>query len=276
MKNFSTWFVVGSFALCGCGDEAAPPHKSVPEVNKPKEESEVKDNSAAEARAILDRAIQAHGGEKKLAQLRVMRIKQSVKSEPFPGQGKVTVWMEGWWQAPNQSKIVSQFEINGNKTTEIRVINGDQGWSSTNGMLSTMSANSLAEEKEMLYAQNVTHLLAIKEGTPELAVLKKEQMVEGKPVVGVRIKSKGHREVVLYFDKETHLLKKRKRFVRSLDREKLIPQEAIFSDYDRKAGVMHHNKLTVMENGATGMEAEVHEVQFLPKIPDEEFRKPEK
>src|SRR5438445_725224 len=76
----------------------------------------------------------------------------------------------------------------------------------------------------------------VKEKGVELSSLA-ETKVDGKPAVGVVVKSKGHRDVKLYFDKASGLLVKREHPVVDPSTGKEVVQEVLFRDYQDKDGL---------------------------------------
>ena len=136
-----------------------------------------------------------------------------------------------------------------------------------------MNADQLAEQKEVQHASYVTSLLPIKGVGYTLAPLA-EAKVAGRPAVGVKVSSKGHRDVSLYFDKATGLCVKRAH--RILDSSgKEVLQEVVFSDFKDVDGVKHFQKITAFRNGQKMIEGEVTELKFFDKLEEKLFAKPE-
>ena len=76
-----------------------------------------------------------------------------------------------------------------------------------------MPAAQVAELKEQKYAEGLDRLLDLRDARFVLEVLKEEIEVDGRPAVGIKVSSEGHRDVELYFDHSTWLLLKRKQTV---------------------------------------------------------------
>src|SRR5438874_1667629 len=79
-------------------------------------------------RAVVEKAIQAHGGADKVAKLRVMRIKVEGTMSLAPGPPDVPFVIEDWWQMPDQYKTISRFELGGKKVSQTQAIDGQSGW----------------------------------------------------------------------------------------------------------------------------------------------------
>ena len=93
----------------------------------------------ADPKAIVVRAIEAHGGEAKLAHFNAEQAKTrgtvhvGGKSIPFIGETYV--------QLPSQFKSVMSYELDGKKRSMIQVLDGEKGWISFDG--TTKSASTV-------------------------------------------------------------------------------------------------------------------------------------
>jgi hypothetical protein len=88
------------------------------------------------------------------------------------------------------------------------VLNGDKGWIEGGGETRAMTPEELKNAQEDNYAGWVAALTPlVKDKTFTLATIG-ETNVDNRPAVGVRVSADKHRDVNLYFDKETNLLAK--------------------------------------------------------------------
>jgi hypothetical protein len=225
------------------------------------------------ARAIVAKAIDAQGGEAKVAKLRTLRIKVEGTTELVTGQPNLSFTIEDTWQMPNRYKTESSFQLMGKKFTQTQVIDGDKGWIQSDGRVEDMPKDALAEMKEQKYAEDLDRLGFLSEKSTELSVLD-EIKVEGKPAVGVLVKSKGHRDVKLYFDSASGLLVKREQRVLDPSSSKEVRQEVIFSDYQEKDGLRHYKKIVALRGGKKVIDARVTDVEFFEKLDAKVFAKP--
>jgi hypothetical protein len=223
--------------------------------------------------SVIERAIVAQGGAEKVARLRTMRIKMDGKTDRIPGMLESPVTIEDTWQMPNQYKSVFTFEVGGKKFTPTRVIDGDKGWIDVMGETQEMSKEVIAEMKEQWYAEGLDRLGFLKDKGLELSLLQ-EIKIENKPANGVLVRTKGHRDVKLYFDKETGLLVKRENKLDEGGKELL--QEVFFSDYEEKKGLKHYRKIVTHHDGKKFIEATVVELEYFDKLDSSVFAKPEK
>ena len=97
-----------------------------------------------------------------------------------------------------------------------------------------------------------------------------------KPAAGVLIKSKGHKDLSMYFDKETGRLAKVEHRTVEGQTGKEITEERIILEYGKpgKEGMPLPKKVLVKRDGEKFMEAEVLEAKPLEKLDDSEFTKP--
>src|SRR5262249_41687422 len=116
-------------------------------------------DDAAEARAIIDKAVQAVGGEAKVA---------GRKAEPQKGRGKFhgpagVVSFTGDWTVslPDRLRQETESESDGRKFRAVRVIAGDQGWLRVNDSVMELDKDALAAEREQMYAAWVASLLPL-------------------------------------------------------------------------------------------------------------------
>jgi hypothetical protein len=225
------------------------------------------------ARAIVEKGIEAQGGEAKIAKLRTMRIKVEGTTTLIPGQPQLPFALEDTWQMPDRYKTVSSFQLMGKKFTETQVIDGDKGWIQADGQVQDMPKDALAEMKEQKYGEDLDRLGFLSDKGIELSGLD-EMKVDGKPAAGVLVKSKSHRDVKLYFDKAGGLLVEREQRVLDPSLGKEVRQEVLFGDYREEGGLKHYHKIVVLRDGKKLIEAKVTEVEFFETLDAKVFAKP--
>jgi hypothetical protein len=221
-------------------------------------------------RAIVEKAIQAQGGETNLARLRTMRIKVEGTAALVPGQPECPFTMEDTWQMPNRYKTSSTFQFQGQKVAQTQVIDGDKGWIQANDQTQIMPREALDEMKEQKYAEDLDRLTFLTETNNEILAVDPIE-VDGKPAIGVLVKSKGHREVRLYFDKTSGLLVKREQRLLDPLSGKEVLQEVIFSDYQEKDGLKHYRKIVALRDRKKVIDAKVTEIKFFDKLDEKVF-----
>jgi hypothetical protein len=228
-------------------------------------------DDGATARALVDKAVQAQGGEAQLAKWPAATAK--VKGT-FHGLGAAVAFTgEVAVQGPDRQKIDIEAEADGQKFRLVHVLNGDKGWVRFNDDTEEMDKEELAEAQEEAYAEWVTTLVPLKDKAFTLAPAG-EVNVEKRPALGVRVSRKGRRDVNLYFDKETGLLVKTESRVKDEQSGQEVTEETLLSDYKEVQGTKQAMKFTVRRDGKPYLEGEITECRLAEKLDDGVFAKP--
>ena len=224
-------------------------------------------------RALVEKAIKAHGGTEQVAKLRVMRIKAEGTISPVPGQPAMSFVIEDYWQMPDQYKTTTHYELGGKKVSQRQAIDGQTGWLQVDGQVRDLPEDAVAEMREQKHAEDLDRLGFLGDKGVDLTALG-EANVDGRTAVGVVVKSKGHRDVKLYFDKESGRLVKREHTVFDGGTGKDVVQEVVFGDYRETDGVPHYRTLTAYRGGKKFVDAKIVEVEFFDKLDKKVFAKP--
>lgn len=219
----------------------------------------------ADARKIADQAIQAAGGEANLARHKAATWKGKGN---FYGFGDGVPYTGEWCiQGDDQFKM----DIAG---TFVLVVNRNQGWIVEQGTPRELTKDEMAEQKESMYASAVIHRLPLKQRGITLTSLGEEKVGE-RPAVGVKVASAGHRDISLYFDKDTHLVVKAAFKVKAREQgDKEVLQETYFSDYKDVDGIKMAMKEVIKRDGKNYVDGESFDVQLPEKLDDKVFSKP--
>lgn len=227
-----------------------------------------------DAKAIVAKAIKAHGGAEALTKFKAGQSKSKGKIT-LPTVGETDFTEETSFQMPDKFKENLELDINGNKVKVVTIANGDKISIDANGTEVPVTDAIKKALTEARYARKVARLSNLmKDKDVQLAGLG-EVKVEGKPAVGVRVSSKGHNDISLYFDKETHLLAKWEHRTVDGNSGKEITVERIVLEYHKKDkdGFVLPKKVVVKHDGEKFMEGEVSEAKMLEKLDDSEFNK---
>jgi hypothetical protein len=179
------------------------------------------------------------------------------------------------FHAPPNGKITTTLGPFGVAVADVVVITkGDRTWRRIGGITGEVTGR---EREEMLdggyRSRKVRFLLPIvKEPGFELSLLP-EVNVSDRPAVGVRVKSKGHRDIDVYFDKENGRLVKTESWVLPPGKPPVV-LEQVFSDYRDFDGVKMATKFTKYENKQRTSVEEITELTFVDQIDEREFEKP--
>ena len=209
----------------------------------------------AAARALVEKAVQAHGGAARLAKLPA--VTATIKGT-FHGFGEA-VPFTGATAADGADRHRAEFaaEAGGQKFRLVHVLRGDRGWVKVDDETQELDKDALAEAREEAHAVWVATLAPLKDPAFGLAPLG-EVEVEKRPAAGVKVSCKGRRDVNLYFDKETGLLVKTEARVQDDDGREMT-EETILADYREVQGTKQAMKFTVRRDGKPYLEGEVVE-----------------
>ncbi|HEY7312843.1 MAG TPA: hypothetical protein VH643_25995 [Gemmataceae bacterium] len=223
------------------------------------------------ARAILERAVKAHGGAEALGRIKAERIKLKgslvLRGHSVPFTDETTV------QFPSQYKHLIQTNDGVDKHTILQVVNGDKIYIAIDDKAlpaDTALRSEIRTGIELRRAQRLVPLLEDK--SYQLAVLD-ELKVNDRPALGVRVTGRGRKEMRLYFDKE-HGLLVRAEFPLDDGKGKQVRQHFFFGDYKDIGGYRRYTKVKAYRDGKQVMEAELLDVKTFDKIDDSEFAKP--
>jgi hypothetical protein len=220
---------------------------------------------AEEPKEIIEKAIKATGGEEKLAKF---------KAQTWAAKGTYYGAGEGQpYTAEYAVQLPDKIRVD-IKNVFILVYDGDKGWMKMGDNAQEMTAEQLAEQKEQQHAHYITTLLPLKGQDYTLATLG-DSKVGDHPVVGVKVSSKGRRDVNLYFDKDTNLLAKGEWTVKAMEEGgKEVMQETLYSDYKDVEGVKVPMKIVLNRDGKKYVESENSDVKPADKLDESLFGKP--
>jgi hypothetical protein len=223
------------------------------------------------ARALLARAIKAHGGDKALAGLATLQRL---------GKGKVYAHLNApftavlLYQLPHRSKIALDVDYKGKTHAYIEVLDGKKGWvKNFTGKTNPMDDQALTEAQQMLTVERAIGLVALQDSSYKLSAVGASK-VGDRDAVGLRVEKKGCRDVNLFFDKETHLLLKAEYRALDLDKQE-VTQEKFFSDYQTlSSGAKVPGKMVLKNDGKNFVEIEITETTPVERHDDGAFVQP--
>jgi hypothetical protein len=222
-------------------------------------------------RAVLEKAVKAHGGEQKLARLQAVRMKSTGTVQVNGAAARFTA--DSCSRLPDRSKVTLLLEIGDVKLTLVQVLNGKRAWSNLEGETEELGGERLAEQQARMHLSHVCSLLPLlKDRNFTLSPLG-EVKVNDRPAVGVRAEHKGQKDINLYFDRDSGLLLKSER--RGLDlNQKEVTRETFYSAYREVEGLRQAMKLLIHHDGQRYMEMEITELTCEDSIDDGEFARP--
>ena len=231
----------------------------------------VRADDAADARAIVEKGVKAQGGQEKLAKLNAHIIKFKGNfhgmGQAIPMTGEITSL------GKDRVKMDAEVEAGGMKFRVVNVIAGDKGWSKIGDALMELDKDQLAEAQHQAYSGWVATLAPLVNKEFKLSTTG-EMEIENKPALGVKVKREGHRDMDLYFDKQTGLLVKFEHRVKDEGSGQEVTEEFFPSDYKDVEGTKQSMKFVVKRDGKPFIDGELSEYQLLEKVDDSVFAKP--
>jgi hypothetical protein len=221
-------------------------------------------------KAIIEKAIKAHGGEEKMLKMAMVRTKGTGALEV--NGVNVTATVDSI-STPDKLRTDMSLDFMGQQITTKQVFDGEKGWVSGIGMTLELTGPLLEELKQTVAAKRVESLVPLLRDKMYTLSPAGETTVDGKKAVGVKVSAKGLRDSTLYFDKDSGLLVKSVRRMLNL-LQKEVEGETIYSDFKDIGGVKVATKMIVHQDGKKFMEAQITEVKVLDKVEPSDFAKP--
>jgi hypothetical protein len=224
-----------------------------------------------EARALIERAVKAHGGAEALSRIHADKVK-------FKGtlviQGHTApIVVETTTQLPSKYKCIIEMNHNGDRHTIVHVVNGDKIYVTLDGRAPKLERAQESEIRNGLELERAKRLLPLLEDKSyQLAVIE-DITVNDRPAAGVRISGRGRKEMRLYFDKEYGLMVRAENRIDD-GKDKEIRQHFFFGDFKEIGGYKRPTKLRAFRDGKQIMEVELLDAKVLDKVDETEFAKP--
>ncbi len=225
-----------------------------------------------EAKAILDRAIKAIGGEEVLGKAGVITWK--AKGTITFGGNDNRYTSQTTAQGLDRSRVEFEGEFNGNSVKGVTVIDGDKAWRKFGEDTMELGDEGVAREKRSLYLQIVPVLLVPLRGDRFKVESAAEEKVGDKPASVLKATGPDGKDFTISFDKESGLPVKMVAAVTGFQGQGFT-QETTFADYKDFGGIKKATKLESKRDGEQFIEAEISEFKVLEKAEPKMFAEPE-
>ena len=227
---------------------------------------------AKDVRAVIDRAVEAHGGAARLAKFKVHTMKGTGK---FYGAGDALDFtLAATSHGDKQFHAAIELKILGQDLKIVLVVDGAKGWEKINGDVKDMPADELAEHQEQMHADAVIGLRPLGSRDYQLAPLG-EVKVGDHPAVGVRVSRKGRRDVNLFFDKAKGHLVKSEQVIKDIKAGGNEANQVVFySDYKEFQGTRQPTRILVERDGAKFTDTQVTELRLQENADSGTFDRP--
>jgi hypothetical protein len=219
---------------------------------------------------VLDKAINALGGQEKLAK---------VQAFSWKAKGKVTIegnenafHGESTVQGIDHFRSTFEGEFNGNPFKAMTVLSGDKGWRKF-GEIQEMDPDAVKNEKRTVYLMVVpTTILPLKSKSFKVETAADEK-IDGKPAATLKVTGPDGKDFTLSFDKESGLPIRVVAKVTGWMGEEFV-QEVNYSDYKESGGLKKSTKVVVKRDGEPFVSQEITDFKVLDKVPAETFAEP--
>jgi len=232
----------------------------------------IRSGDAKDVRAVIDRAVEAHGGAARLAKFKVHTMKGTGK---FYGAGDALDFtLAATSHGDKQFHAAIDLNIVGQDLKIVLVVDGAKGWEKINGDVKDMPADELAEHQEQMHADAVIGLRPLGSRDYQLAPLG-EVKVGDHPAVGVRVSRKGRRDVNLFFDKAKGHLVKSEQVIKDIKAGGNEANQVVFySDYKEFQGTRQPTRILVERDGAKFTDTQVTELRLQENADSGTFDRP--
>ncbi|MBM3995823.1 MAG: hypothetical protein FJ303_16975 [Planctomycetes bacterium] len=225
-----------------------------------------------DVKAIVRKAIDAHGGTKNLDKYKAFNTK--FKGTMTIMGVKVNVDGDTTLQKPDKVKNVLILDINGKSIDVTNVFNGKKLWVKTMGQTKEIDDEKILKAaREEMESEGAGSLLDFLKAPYELNTIG-EVKVKDKDAIGVRISKKGQKDITMFFDKKTHLVVKTETQAYDPSNGQEVLQEKFIHSYQKKHGMEVARRVEIVKDGKTFMDIEITEVTPLETVDASIFAKP--
>ena len=225
-----------------------------------------------DARALIERAIKAHGGAEALGRIHADKVKLKgtlvLQGHTTPFLAEITV------QLPSKKKDIIEINSGSDKHIIVHIVNGNNAYITLDGRLLKDEPTQLAEIRSGMELERAKRLLPLLEDKSYQLAVVEDVEVNDRPAAGVRITGRGRREMRLYFDKEYGLLVRAENRLDAGKGKPEIRQHFFFGDFKDIGGYKRPTKVRAYRDNKQIMEAELLDAKPLEKVDETEFAKP--
>ncbi len=222
----------------------------------------------AELKPLVDKILKAHGGEKKLRDLQAF-VEKTKTTAP---NGAFTT-LARYIQLPDQTRLESEFELQGKRVKCAIVFAGDSGWRKMEGQPTEPYRAAYKGKMDPLKYAGPRAWLRLLDPTGKLTPIG-ETKVGDRPAFGIMLKSGTDPEEKMFFDKATGLLIKVEKTLSYPKLNKSELHETFYDEYQTVDGIPFARKITKRVDGKTTQQVEILEFSVVDKLDAKLFEKP--
>lgn len=224
-----------------------------------------------DAQAILDKAIEALGGQEKLSH---------IKAATWKTEGKITYnGSDSEYvstlivQGIDRFHVTFETEFTGRGLKIVTVLNNDKGWRKVGDRKREIDKRSLADQKHATYLEVIPiTLIPLKDKGFKVAVAG-EKKVGDKLAIGLKVTGPEGKDFTLFLNKDSCLPIMLMAKMGDLGGTEFT-QETTFADYKELAGIKKATKIVSKRDGEKFLECRVTEFKVLNKVDPKMFDEP--
>jgi hypothetical protein len=222
---------------------------------------------------VIDKAIQALGGEAKIARVAAKAIETKAKGKlSFFGNLSdftTTTTTMGLNRFREEFRGVSD----GDEVTGVTILNGDEAWRKLGDAANKLPDTKLANQKRIAYLAIVPAILLPLKGKDFQIQSARETKVDNKLAVAVMILGPEKKDFELFFDQESGLPVKMLAAITPFGGDQFM-EETTYGNYKDFGGVKRATKIEHKRDGVKFMDLELTDVKVLDKVDPKTFAEP--
>ncbi len=226
-----------------------------------------------DVRAVLDKAIQALGGEAKVAKV-LKGAEWKTKGTISFGGNDSPIATHTFLKGLDHFRQKFEGDFGGMKVEGVAVLAGDKGWRKFGDDRQELDKDALANEKRTVYLAVIPFTITPLKGAGFKTEAAGEEAVDGKPAVGVKATGPDGKDFRLYFDRQSGLPVKLVAKVIGFDGNEFT-QETTYSDYKEMGGIKKASKVHSKRDGEKFLEQEITEFKTLDTVDPKTFAEPQ-
>lgn len=225
---------------------------------------------------LLDKAIQAHGGEEALEKLctatwrgRGLLYRDGKEDKPFPFFGE---WNA---QLPGKYRYTYSLKGLGGNLPMTTCVQDGKAWRTviTGRGVDDLPEQAAKLEEEEAHAIYVSRLVPLLKGGYQLTVMPVAQR-DSRFIIGLKVDKPGYRSLTLFFDRTKGLLTYLDRKVLDPEKNQEVIQETSFLNFKNMGGAVMAQSITIRRGKKLFMEVELDKIEPKTEFPSKFFEKP--
>jgi hypothetical protein len=224
-----------------------------------------------DAKAIISKAVSAHGGEKAFPRWGCGYLKYMTKGGVVPA-AFAGATVEDTFQLPGHFKRVVSWGANGKEPLMVFVVNHGKGWTKKGDGPAEPSDNAFTERTEHPFAR-LCSLAPFAAEDLHLTKLGPEK-VNGKDAIGIRVRMDELGAVDFYFGVPTGLLLKSSQSLPGAGPDRPGVMETFLDEYKDVQGVQVPMRITGVQDGRVTLDVTLIDARFAERFEENTFAKP--